>query len=66
QQSMLMQVTEALVEAGVPVSVETYHTEVAEAALDRGAAVINLTGRPSDIDLYRAIARHICPKRVQL
>lgn len=58
QQSMLMPVTEALVEAGVPVSVETYHTDVAEAALDRGAAVINLTGRPSDIDLYRAIARH--------
>ncbi|MEM9629261.1 MAG: dihydropteroate synthase [Pseudomonadota bacterium] len=58
QRSMLMPVTEALVEAGVPVSVETYHTDVAEATLDRGAAVINMTGRPSDIDLYRAIARY--------
>lgn len=57
QQSMLLPVTEALVEAGVPVSVETYHADVGEAALDRGAAVINLTGRPSDADLYRAIAR---------
>ena len=37
---------------------ETYHADVADAALDRGAAVINLTGRPSDTDLYRAIARH--------
>ncbi len=58
QQSMLMPVTEALVEAGVPVSVETYHADVAEAALYRGAAVINLTGRPSDVDLYHTIARH--------
>ncbi len=57
QQSMLMPVVEALVREAIPVSVETYHLDTAEAALDRGAAVVNLTGRPADADLYRAIAR---------
>lgn len=58
QQSMLMPVVDALVGAEVPVSVETYHPDTAEAALERGAAVINLTGRPADSELYRAVARH--------
>ncbi len=36
QQSLLLPVVDGLVAAGVPVSVETYHLDVAEAALDRG------------------------------
>ncbi|MEM7025308.1 MAG: dihydropteroate synthase [Pseudomonadota bacterium] len=58
QQSLLLPVVDALVGAGVPVSVETYHLDVADAVLDRGACVINLTGRMEDDHLYRAIARH--------
>jgi dihydropteroate synthase len=58
QQSLLLPVVDGLVAAGVPVSVETYHLDVAEAALERGAAVINLTGRVADADLYRAVMRH--------
>ncbi len=57
QQSMLMPVLDALVQDSIPVSVETYHQDTAEAVLDRGAAVINLTGRPADSAFYRAIAK---------
>jgi dihydropteroate synthase len=57
QGSLLFPVTEALVDAGVPVSVETYFPEIAEAALARGAAVINLTGRVEDDALYRLVAK---------
>jgi dihydropteroate synthase len=57
QQSMLLPVLNALVKDDIPVSIETYHLDTAEAVLDRGADVINLTGRPSDAALYRAIAR---------
>jgi dihydropteroate synthase len=57
QRSMLLPVIEALVQAAVPVSVETYRVDVADAALARGAALINLTGRPDDNALYREIAR---------
>ena len=58
QRSMLLPVVDALVDAGVPVSAETYQLEVAEEALLHGASVINLTGRPQGSDLYRAVARH--------
>ncbi|MEM7021471.1 MAG: dihydropteroate synthase [Pseudomonadota bacterium] len=58
QQSLLLPVIEALVAAQVPVSVETYHVDVAEAALGRGASVINLTGRMDNQDVYRAVARN--------
>ncbi len=40
------------------VSAETYHTDVAVAALEAGAGVINLTGRVDEPELYEAIARH--------
>ena len=54
----LLPVIEALLGDGLVVSVETYHTDVAVAALDAGAQVINLTGRVDDPALYEAIAQH--------
>lgn len=54
----LVPVIEALVGEQMMVSAETYHTDVAVAALEAGAAVINLTGRVDDPALYEAIARH--------
>ena len=54
----LLPVVRALVDDKIMVSVETYHTEVAVAALEAGAAVINLTGRIDDVGLYESIAAH--------
>ncbi len=58
QLDSLLPVVRALVDDGILVSAETYHTDVAVAALEAGAAVINLTGRIDDPELYEAIARH--------
>lgn len=58
QLSTLLPVVTALVDDRILTSVETYHTPVAVAALEAGAAVINLTGRVDDPELYEAIARH--------
>ncbi len=58
QLASLLPVVEALLADGLLVSVETYHTDVAVAALEAGAQVINLTGRIDDPALYEAIARH--------
>ncbi len=58
QLSTLLPVVDALLGEGMLVSVETYHTEVAVAALEAGAQVINLTGRVDDPAFYEAIARH--------
>lgn len=58
QIASLLPVVRALVEEGILVSAETYHTDVAIAALEAGAGVINLTGRVDDPELYEAIARH--------
>ena len=58
QQSMLRPVVSRLCKAGVPVSVETYHPEVARAVLNDGARVINLTGREGSGEIFQAIAGH--------
>lgn len=58
QLATLLPVVRALVDDGLLVSVETYHTDVAVAALEAGARVVNLTGRVDDATLYEAIARH--------
>ena len=58
QLASLLPVVHALVDERILVSVETYHTDVAVAALEEGAGVINLTGRVDDPALYEAIARH--------
>lgn len=54
----LVPIVRALSEDGILVSAETYHTDVAVAALEAGAGVINLTGRVDDVELYEHIARH--------
>ncbi len=58
QKSQLLPVVEALAADGILCSVETYHAEVAEAALSRGAAVINLTGQTGSDAIYETVARH--------
>jgi dihydropteroate synthase len=58
QLASLLPVVEALAADGHLVSAETYHPEVAVAALEAGARVINLTGRVDDPAMYEAIARH--------
>ncbi|MFW2335446.1 dihydropteroate synthase [Ilumatobacter sp.] len=58
QTATLLPVIRALVDDDILVSAETYHTDVAIAALESGAGVINLTGRVDDVELYEAIARH--------
>ena len=58
QQSILLPVVEGLVGRNVAVSVETYHASVAEGCLERGAAVINLTGAGEAPAIYDAVARH--------
>jgi len=54
----LIPVVRALRDDGILVSAETYHTDVAIAALEAGAGVVNLTGRVDDVELYESIARH--------
>jgi dihydropteroate synthase len=52
----------ALADAGVPVSIDTYRAEVAEAALAAGAAVINdVTGGLGDPDMARVARDARCP-----
>jgi len=58
QIDQLVPVAKVLSEEGILVSAETYHAEVAEAVLEAGAAVINLTGRIDDPGFYEMIARH--------
>lgn len=58
QKSILRPVVTRLAEAGVPVSIETYHLEVANAVLNDGARVINLTGREGSREIFQAVAKH--------
>lgn len=58
QKSRLLPVVRALSEAGVVVSVETYHPEVARAAVEAGARVLNLTGTTAMEPCLQAAADH--------
>ena len=58
QLASLLPVVRAVSAEGILVSAETYHTDVATAALEAGADVVNLTGRVDDPALYESIARH--------
>lgn len=58
QNSKLLPVLSGLRAAGVLVSVETYHPEVARACLAAGANVLNLTGTERGETIYRAVAQH--------
>ncbi|MBF4161373.1 dihydropteroate synthase [Nocardioides acrostichi] len=52
QTEQLVPVVEGLVEAGVPVSVESYHPSTVEACLRAGASVVNLTGSGTDEEMF--------------
>jgi len=58
QASLLMPVVRQLSEAGVLVSVESYHPEVTLACLEAGAAVVNLTAAENTEVFYRMAAEH--------
>ncbi len=49
----LTPITKKLVDAGIPVSIETYSAPVAEAVLDAGASVINMTGTGESEAIYQ-------------
>lgn len=49
-------------ELDVPISIDTYHSEVAEAALDAGAVIVNdISGATFDSAMPSLIARKGCP-----
>lgn len=58
QQSLLLPVIRGLREAGVLVSVETYHPAVTRACLEAGANILNLTGAERTDELFRLVAAH--------
>ena len=58
QSSKLLPVVRELRQAGVLVSVETYHPQVTRACLEAGANVLNLTGTEQTAELYRMVADH--------
>jgi dihydropteroate synthase len=58
QTGKLLPVVRGLREAGVLVSVETYHPAVARACLEAGANVLNLTGVARAPEIYRLAAAH--------
>jgi dihydropteroate synthase len=58
QLSRLIPVVGPLARAGLCVSVETYHLDVATAALKAGARVINFTGSAGTDELFQRVAEH--------
>ncbi len=58
QNSKLLPVIRGLRAAGILVSVETYHADVARACLEAGANVLNLTGSARGTEIYRMVADH--------
>lgn len=58
QQRLLLPVIEQLVRDGIAVSVETYEVPVAQAALEAGACVLNLTGSDNDDEMFALAAEH--------
>lgn len=58
QSSALLPVVRALAQAGLLVSVETYHPSVTRACLEAGAKVLNLTGTDRSDEMFRMVADH--------
>jgi dihydropteroate synthase len=58
QTSRLLPVIRGLCEAGLLVSVETYHPAVTRASLEAGARILNLTGHAGSEEMYRMVAAH--------
>lgn len=56
QKSRLIPVIKEAVRDGLLISVETYNTEVARAAFEAGARVLNLTGNFDNTDIFRVVA----------
>ncbi len=56
QKSQILPVLEALNQAGVLTSIETYYPDVVRECLKAGANVINLTGTAGTEEIYRIIA----------
>jgi dihydropteroate synthase len=56
QKSLLVPVVRELAEAGLCVSVETYHPSVTTACLKAGARVLNLTGTTDNEQIFREVA----------
>jgi dihydropteroate synthase len=58
QKSKVIPIIQALREARVLVSIETYELEVARASLEAGANILNLTGTEAAADFFRLTAQH--------
>ena len=58
QKSKLIPVVKKLRTAKIPVSVETYSPNVAQAALEAGANALNLTGTAGSKEIFRMAAAH--------
>jgi dihydropteroate synthase len=58
QEKRLIPIVRELAAAGLCVSVETYHPEVAGAALKAGARILNLTGTTQTGEIFRQVADH--------
>jgi len=58
QLDRLLPIISELATAGILVSVETYRAQVARACLERGAAIINLTGTGEAAGIFRLAAEH--------
>jgi len=58
QNSRSLPVIREASQAGIVISIETYHTSVAREAFEAGARVLNLTGNFDDEELFRIVADH--------
>ena len=58
QKERLIPVVRELAKTGLCVSVETYEPDVATAALDAGAQILNLTGTTQTEEIFRQVADH--------
>ncbi|HEY3913305.1 MAG TPA: dihydropteroate synthase [Verrucomicrobiae bacterium] len=58
QQDKLLPIVRELAAARIPVSVETYRARVAQACLEAGASVINLTGTTEAAEIFRMASAH--------
>ncbi len=58
QKNKLLPVVQALAQAGLLVSVETYQAPVAQACLEAGAKVVNLTGMQEASEIFPMAAAH--------
>jgi dihydropteroate synthase len=58
QIDLLVPVVAALAADGINISVETYLPEVATAALDAGAVMVNFTGHDTQDEMFETVGRH--------